>query len=117
MHPVVVAYNICIVRLTWLSNYIRCTNVFGSRDTAGQERFRSMTRCQYRGTKVRIHTTVQLDDEFLFTKYCFGASRSNLHDATIAAVFTGSGKRFLLFEAPTFSALCVNSLTYLLTYM
>jgi len=26
--------------------------VCGCRDTAGQERFRSMTRCQYRGTKV-----------------------------------------------------------------
>jgi len=64
-----------------------------------------------------LHTTVQLDDEFLFTKYCFGASRSNLHDATIAAVFTGSGRRFLLFEAPAFSALCINSLTYLLTYL
>ena len=30
----------------------------GCRDTAGQERFRSMTRCQYRGTKVRLQRTL-----------------------------------------------------------
>jgi len=44
--------------LTWLASK-RITNVFVCRDTAGQERFRSMVKCQYRGTKVRIHTALR----------------------------------------------------------
>jgi len=64
-----------------------------------------------------LHTTVQLDDEFLFTKYCFGASRSNLHDATIAAVFTGSERKtfFVVRGTNLFGAVC--KFAYLLTYL
>jgi len=47
---------VCLVRMIVLA-YTRVNvrvYVCGLRDTAGQERFRSMTRCQYRGTKVSL---------------------------------------------------------------
>jgi len=60
MHIVVIVNSICTFSMDEPLSY--CTNVFGCRDTAGQERFRSMTRCQYRGTKVRIYTTLAQKD-------------------------------------------------------